>query len=79
MDGVMKPNEELRQNSKVAVHILLSFRHLCIVSASLPFGALVVCFVTAYIFQADEIHETHCRVSSRIKYIENISKRMKSV
>uniref|UniRef100_A0A1B6D455 CWH43-like N-terminal domain-containing protein n=1 Tax=Clastoptera arizonana TaxID=38151 RepID=A0A1B6D455_9HEMI len=73
MDGVTKPGGKLKQNNKVAVHVLLSFRNLCILSASLPFGALVVCFVTAYIFQADEIHETHCRVYNIIPSISAIT------
>ena len=56
----MNSNNTVRD--KVTVHFLLSFRQLCLVTVSLPLGGLVLCFITAYIFQPDEIHETHCRV-----------------
>jgi hypothetical protein len=52
--------------SKTAVYFMISFRQLCIVTVSLPLCALLICFVTAYIFQQDDIHETHCRVSTHI-------------
>jgi hypothetical protein len=54
--------------SKTAVYFMISFRQLCIVTVSLPLCALLICFVTAYIFQQDDIHETHCQVS--IEYYE---------
>lgn len=47
----------------VIVHYMLSFKHLCLVTVLCPLAALFVCFVTAYVFQYDDIHETHCRVS----------------
>lgn len=46
-----------------AVHLAVSFRKLCVTAVVLPFITLLFCFVTAYIFQHDDIHETHCRVS----------------
>lgn len=46
----------------VIVHYMLSFKHLCLVTVLCPLAALFICFVTAYIFQYDDIHETHCRV-----------------
>ncbi|PSN54652.1 hypothetical protein C0J52_01080 [Blattella germanica] len=49
--------------SRTAVYFMISFRQLCIVTVSLPLCALLICFITAYIFQQDDIHETHCRVS----------------
>lgn len=49
--------------SKQAVHMIISFRKLCLVTVALPMTSLLICFVTAYIFQRDDIHETHCRVS----------------
>lgn len=50
-------------NEKESVHLAISFRKLCIATATLPLITLLICFVTAYIFQQDDIHETHCRVS----------------
>lgn len=63
MDGVV-PQEGL--GGRPGVHLTVSFRQLCLVTVSLPLCALVLCFITAYIFQPDEIHETHCRVSINI-------------
>lgn len=56
-----------KQNSELAlqdviVHYMLSFKHLCLVTVLCPLAALFICFVTACIFQYDDIHETHCKV-----------------
>lgn len=59
MDSPTK--KDLRPNA--IVYFTLSFRQLCLFTVSLPLVALFTCFVTAYIFQQDDIHETHCRVS----------------
>lgn len=40
-----------------------SVRKLAFITIALPFSALVICFITAYIFRYDDVHETHCRVS----------------
>lgn len=48
--------------NKLIVHYMLSFKQMCLVTVSCPLVALIICFVTAYIFQADEIHEDHCKV-----------------
>lgn len=40
-----------------------SVRRLAFITIALPFSALVICFITAYIFRYDDVHETHCRVS----------------
>lgn len=47
----------------LAVHYLASFHQICVVTALLPLVTLFTCFVTAYVFQYDDVHETHCRVS----------------
>lgn len=49
-------------NNKSSIHVAISFKKLCIATVSLPLVTLLVCFITAYIFQQDDIHETHCRV-----------------
>lgn len=56
-----KQNSELILQD-VIVHYMLSFKHLCLVTVLCPLAALFICFITAYIFQYDDIHETHCRV-----------------
>lgn len=43
-----------------------SLRRICLTALWLPLGALIFCYVTASIFQADDIHETHCRVSYKL-------------
>lgn len=53
-------------NNKSSIHLAISFKKLCIATASLPLVTLLICFVTAYIYQQDDIHETHCRVSKNI-------------
>lgn len=49
-------------SARMFVPLIVSFRDICVVTASLPLVTLTVCFVTAYIFQSEEIHETHCKV-----------------
>lgn len=49
--------------SEVVVHFSLNFKRICIVTALIPFFTLVVCFITAIIYQNEEVHETHCHVS----------------
>lgn len=63
VEGISQKMEGNPVCSKTAVYFMISFRQLCIVTVSLPLCALLICFVTAYIFQQDDIHETHCRVS----------------
>lgn len=62
-------DSELTQKKAVSreelvVHYSLSFKYVCLLTVSCPFLALIICFVTAYIFQSNDIHETHCRVSN---------------
>ncbi|KAL1130037.1 hypothetical protein AAG570_012980 [Ranatra chinensis] len=59
--------------NNIAVHIILSFRQICLVTVCLPLGGLIVCFITAYIFQQNDIHETHCRVYNIIPSISAIT------
>lgn len=58
---------------KGSVHLAISFRKLCIATATLPLITLLICFVTAYIFQQDDIHETHCRVYNVLPSISAIT------
>lgn len=51
----------------------ISFKKLCLATVSLPLVALLICFVTAYIFQQDDIHETHCRVYNVLPSISAIT------
>ncbi|CAG9091505.1 hypothetical protein JYU34_009723 [Plutella xylostella] len=48
-------------------------RRICLAALWLPLGALVFCYVTASIFQADDIHETHCRVYNVVPSISAIT------
>lgn len=47
----------------IAIYYLVNFQYICVITALLPLVTLFMCFVTAYVFQYDEVHETHCRVS----------------
>ena len=56
-------------SNKNSVYLAIPFRKLCITTVVLPLVSLIICFVTAYIFQQDDIHETHCRVSMKLPSI----------
>ncbi|XP_017876979.1 post-GPI attachment to proteins factor 2-like isoform X2 [Ceratina calcarata] len=60
-------------NNKSSVYVSISFKKLCLATVSLPLVALLICFVTAYIFQQDDIHETHCRVYNVLPSISAIT------
>ncbi|KAK0183158.1 hypothetical protein PV327_001225 [Microctonus hyperodae] len=70
-----KPSMEFNdvKNNLSSIHLSISFRKLCIATACLPLATLLICFVTAYIFQQDEIHETHCRVYNVLPSISAIT------
>ncbi|TDG39086.1 hypothetical protein AWZ03_014490, partial [Drosophila navojoa] len=57
----------------IAIHYLASFHEICVVTALLPLLTLFTCFVTAYVFQYDDVHETHCRVYNIIPSISAIT------
>ncbi|KOC69281.1 Post-GPI attachment to proteins factor 2-like [Habropoda laboriosa] len=59
--------------SKSSIYLAISFKKLCVATVSLLLIALLVCFVTAYIFQQDDIHETHCRVYNILPSISAIT------
>lgn len=59
--------------SKSSVYVAISFKKLCLATVSLPLVSLLVCFVTANIFQQDDIHETHCRVYNVLPSISAIT------
>ncbi|CAB3228680.1 unnamed protein product [Arctia plantaginis] len=48
-------------------------REICLTALWLPLGALIFCYVTAAIFQADDVHETHCRVYNVVPSISAIT------
>lgn len=66
-------DDEPIHSDKLGVHLIVSFRDICVFTLVLPLGTLFVCFVTAYIFQPDEVHETHCRVYNVIPSISAIT------
>lgn len=57
------PKSDLERNGSV-VHFMLSFKRLCVITIACPVIAILICLLTAIIFQADDVHETHCRVST---------------
>ncbi|XP_034945102.1 post-GPI attachment to proteins factor 2-like [Chelonus insularis] len=72
--SIMEPIELNNvENNKGSIHLAISFRKLCIATACLPLVTLLICFVTAYIFQQDDIHETHCRVYNVLPSISAIT------
>lgn len=65
--------EPVKKSEKIVIHLMVGFREICMVTAALPVVALFVCFITSYVFQPDEIHETHCRVYNVIPSISAIT------
>ncbi|XP_050428622.1 post-GPI attachment to proteins factor 2-like [Adelges cooleyi] len=51
----------------------LSIRKLAVVGVSCPLFTLLICLVTACIFQYDDVHETHCRVFNVLPSISAIT------
>jgi hypothetical protein len=72
VEGIDQKMEGNTVCGKTVVYFMISFRQLCLVTVSLPLCALLICFVTAYIFQPDDIHETHCRVSTHARWAKNM-------
>ncbi|XP_045492051.1 post-GPI attachment to proteins factor 2-like [Colias croceus] len=50
-----------------------ALRKICLTALWLPLGALIFCYVTASLFQSDDIHETHCRVYNVVPSISAIT------
>lgn len=69
-EKLQKPSTK---TEKIQIHLIAGFREICMVTAALPVVALFVCFVTSYVFQPDDIHETHCRVYNVIPSISAIT------
>ncbi|XKL66911.1 hypothetical protein PGB90_010331 [Kerria lacca] len=61
------------QHDKEVTLCYLSIRKLAFITVALPFIALFLCFVTAYVFRYDDVHETHCRVFNVIPSISAIT------
>ncbi|XP_076289391.1 post-GPI attachment to proteins factor 2-like isoform X1 [Lasioglossum baleicum] len=59
--------------NKNSIYMAISLRKLCLATVSLPLLTLLVCFLTGYIFQQDDIHETHCRVYNVLPSISAIT------
>lgn len=66
-------NVDRAQRAEYFVYLGIPFRELCIGTLLLPLCSMFVCFTTAYIFQKDDIHETHCRVYNIIPSISAIT------
>ena len=57
-------SKSLIEKQQPTDYVRFNFSRLCRFTVSLPLFGLVVCFVSANIFQQNDIHETYCRVSS---------------
>lgn len=62
----------IKNQKHVLVHYKINFKYVCLCTVSIPLGALIVCFISAYIFQYDDIHETHCRVCIFLDYSKGL-------
>lgn len=68
-----RPTVLTTDNNRISVHLTIPFKELCIGALLLPLCSMVTCFITAYIFQQEHIHETHCRVYNIIPSISAIT------
>ncbi|EDW00120.1 post-GPI attachment to proteins factor 2-like [Drosophila grimshawi] len=68
-----KQQQLQHEQPTIAIHYLASFHEICVVTALLPLITLFTCFVTAYVFQYDDVHETHCRVYNIVPSISAIT------
>ncbi|KAL4709354.1 hypothetical protein ACJJTC_007086 [Scirpophaga incertulas] len=66
-------NTSVKQLEYKGVLWTCGIREICLTALWLPLGALIFCYVTASIFQADDIHETHCRVYNVVPSISAIT------
>lgn len=66
-----KPKKDVAE--KMVVHLFLGFREICLITAALPLLTLLLCFIFAVVFQAEEVHETHCKVFNIIPSISAIT------
>jgi hypothetical protein len=65
-DGPASSKDEPRDDLSNVTLFKVSLRDISLVTLMLPLSGLFICFITGYIFQAEEIHETHCRVSVHV-------------
>ncbi|BFG01437.1 post-GPI attachment to proteins factor 2-like [Drosophila madeirensis] len=72
-DPAAAATKEQHQEQPLTIHYLASFHEICVLTALLPLVTLFTCFVTAYVFQYDDVHETHCRVYNIIPSISAIT------
>ncbi|XP_034118659.1 post-GPI attachment to proteins factor 2-like isoform X1 [Drosophila albomicans] len=72
-ETTISTKHEPKSEQSMAIHYLASFHEICVVTALLPLVTLFTCFVTAYVFQYDDVHETHCRVYNIVPSISAIT------
>ncbi|XP_076260332.1 post-GPI attachment to proteins factor 2-like isoform X2 [Rhynchophorus ferrugineus] len=65
--------ETTKNRKNVLVHYKINFKYVCLCTVSIPLGALIVCFISAYIFQYDDVHETHCKVFNIVPSISAVT------
>jgi len=64
---------EVEQRENMLLFFNLSIRKLAFVGVSFPLITLLTCLATAYVFQYDDVHETHCQVYNVIPSISAIT------
>ncbi|CAG9765358.1 unnamed protein product [Ceutorhynchus assimilis] len=67
------PCQNAIHKHELIVHYKINFKNVCLFAVSIPLGALVVCVLSALIFQFDDVHETHCRVFNIVPSISAVT------
>ncbi|XP_030768242.1 post-GPI attachment to proteins factor 2-like [Sitophilus oryzae] len=71
---IVKTEEPTNSNqNQVIIHYRINFKYVCLYTVSIPLGALIVCLISAYIFQYDDVHETHCQVFNVVPSISAVT------
>ncbi|XP_050296434.1 post-GPI attachment to proteins factor 2-like [Anthonomus grandis grandis] len=76
MESQIMPNtipERNESKGEMIIHYRINFKYVCLCTVTIPLAALVICLVSAYIFQFDDVHETHCRVFNIVPSISAIT------
>ncbi|CAH0387182.1 unnamed protein product [Bemisia tabaci] len=73
MDTIDLTEKFLRVADSLNVFYSLSISKLAIFTVACPLIALFTCFITAVIYQFDDVHETHCRVFNIVPSISAVT------
>lgn len=57
----------------LVIHYKINFKNVCLFAVIIPLVALILCALTACIFQFEDVHETHCKVFNIVPSISAVT------